>query len=329
MIEVYKKNAADAAAFYDQNYDGLCAWIVQPTGEKFVLGPKENRVCRFCGLDESKTTFKLEAHAIPEAFGNKSISTNYECDPCNQLFGGGIETDLGGWSKPMRTFARIRGKNGVPTIKKGGPGPGWRIEYGETGFKMSQYEDDPFFEVDEEKRQLRFSLTRDSYTPVAVLKAFVKIGLSLMPEEEISNFSEALAWIREKDHTKKFFEGASVIRTFRPGPMPNDVLSVMILRRKAGVSGIPYSFLVLGFGNDLFQVVLPSPRNDASVKGKDITLPPFPMIAGPDLEKYGLGRRGVLNLSGRDVVRGEKLPIVLGFESATLIPGKPVPGKTD
>ena len=71
-------------------------------------------------MDESSTTFKHDALAIPEFLGNKRIFANYECDSCNQFFGSGIETDLGNWTKPSRTFARIRGKRGVPSIKEGG-----------------------------------------------------------------------------------------------------------------------------------------------------------------------------------------------------------------
>lgn len=59
-----------------------------------------------------------KAHAIPEMLGNKSIISFYECDTCNGFFGSGIETDLGNWSKPSRTFSFIRGKNNIPSIKQ-------------------------------------------------------------------------------------------------------------------------------------------------------------------------------------------------------------------
>jgi len=54
------------------------------------------------------------------------------------MFGDGIENDLGNWSKPMRSFAPVRGKSGVPTLKKGGHGPGRRIEYGDAGFSANR-----------------------------------------------------------------------------------------------------------------------------------------------------------------------------------------------
>jgi hypothetical protein len=49
----------------------------------------------FCGEISPEVTFKLEAHALPEALGNKSLTTTHECDACNQGFGRGIENDFG------------------------------------------------------------------------------------------------------------------------------------------------------------------------------------------------------------------------------------------
>src|SRR5688572_6739953 len=95
-----------AAQFYDQNYDCLDQWNLKP-GDKIVLGSKDNCLCRFCGRGKPDVTFEFDAHAIPEALGNKSLYTNCECDSCNQKFGKGIENDFGNWSKPMRTMGRI------------------------------------------------------------------------------------------------------------------------------------------------------------------------------------------------------------------------------
>jgi HNH endonuclease len=309
---------AKAAAFYDQHYAGVIKPLFLRPNLKMVLGDGQNPVCRFCGRSEPSVTFKLEAHAIPEALGNKSLTTNYECDGCNQTFGRGIENDLGNWSKPSRTFARIRGKRGVPALRKGGPEPGWRIEYGSTGFNMEQYEHDPIFVVDEEKKQIRFDLKRDAYTPVAVLKAFVKIGLTLLPAEELPNFREALAWIREPDHTKGLVKEFPALRTFRPGPMPNDLMVVMLMRRKVSVTGVPYAFLVLAYGNEVFQVFLPSPKQDAAISGQKLTFPAFPTPGGPDPARYGRAHLTLLDLTGREVIRSETVPIVLGFDQAVL-----------
>jgi hypothetical protein len=184
--------------FYEENYDGLGQWILVP-GKKVFLGSRENRCCRFCAKRSPEVTFRKHAHAIPELLGNKSLFTYYECDACNELFGGGIENDFGNWSKPMRTVARIRGKTGVPTIKR--THRGWRVEGVQGGLHVKHEDVDPVFEVDEDNRQMTFKLPRDPYIPVAVLKAFVKMGLALLPDEEMPNFQSALEWVRTEDHS--------------------------------------------------------------------------------------------------------------------------------
>lgn len=306
----------EIAAFYDQHYDMLGSWFLRPS-KKVMLGDRKNRKCRFCSKTPPEVTFRKVAHAIPEALGNKSIISAYECDTCNDFFGQGIENDLGNWSKPMRTFARIRGKSGVPTIKKSGDKPGWRIEYSATGFNISSYEHDPVYEIDEEKKMITFRLKRDPYTPVAVLKAFMKIGLTLLPDDEVENFPHLVAWISEPDHSRVFAERCPVIYTFQPGPMPNDLIAAFILRRKPHVTDYPYAYLVLGYGNEVFQVQLPSQKHDAAMNGRSVSIYPFPTPSSPDPERYGSSRCALRDFTGRDVVRGEIVPITVGYDHAT------------
>lgn len=305
----------EVITFYQTHYDLLGQWLLRP-GQKVVLGDKKGkRVCRFCGKGKPDATFRKIAHAIPEALGNKSIESAYECDSCNNMFGSGIENDLGNWSKPMRTFARIRGKSGVPTLKKAGDGSGWRIEYDEgVGLNITSYEDDPFYEIDEENKKISFKLRRDAYTPVAVLKAFMKIGLTLLPVEEIGNFPHLMAWVQTRDHSIPFADRCPIIYQFQPGPMPNDLIMASILRRKPRVSDYPYCYMVLGYGNEVFQVQLPSEKHDGAMNGQSISIHPFPAPGSPDPARFSSAGRTLLNLTGREVVRGEVFPLVVGFE---------------
>lgn len=302
----------DAARFYDKNYDLLGSWFLKP-GEKTMLGDKGNRVCRFCGRKEPEVRFRKDAHAISEMLGNKSIFSAYECDTCNGDFGKGIEQDLGNWSKPMRTMARIRGKSGVPTLKRGG-NTGWRIECDGRNLDIKDYEAEPVHVLDEGNKSVLFNLKRDPYTPVGVLKAFIKMGLTLLPDEEMPNFRHALAWIKDKDHSRKFANDLPIFYSFQPGPMPNDLIVAIVLRRKVGVEGLPYAFFVLGYGNEVYQFVLPSEK-DESINGKRLELMTFPTPGSPDPLRFPVTGRAVINLGGTEVVRNEVFRITMGFDA--------------
>lgn len=309
---------AAAADFYDKHYAASEPIMLSPGMPKLTLGnPQQPRRCRFCGKSEPEVTFKDDAHALPAAFVKSGLHSHYECDACNHLFGEGIENQLGNWSKPLRTLSRIKGRNGVPTIKQPGPDKGWRIEYSETtGFDLKEYEDNPVFTVDEEAKQLRFELHRDTYIPVAVLKVLVKIGLTLLPDDETQHFTEAFQWIRDPDHSKPFLSQFPVLRTFIPGPMPNDLMMLMILRRRRTVTNVPYAFYVLGFGNIVLQVFLPSPSQDQSINGQTLDLRPFPT---PALEGFGRPRTSSETLTGHQPVKGEKMPVIFGFDSVSKV----------
>lgn len=319
LMEKHRKNIE----FYNDNYDILGQWVIKKPQDKIVLGKPQNRVCRFCEKTAPEVTFRKEAHAIPHLLGNDTIVSMYECDTCNKEFGAGIEDHLGKWSKPIRTLIRIRGKNGVPTIKKGGKDQGWRLEYSniENRLKLKFYENDPIFEIDEKNKQITFKLKRDTYIPVAVLKAFMKIGITLMPEEEIVNFRNLIKWVCEKNHTIEYLRDIPVIRSFLPGPMPNDLITALILRRKPQVSQMPYSFLIFGYGNEVFQVLLPAEPQDLKMDGETVQVPIFPIPHVYNPEKYGESTHNKLNLMGTEPIIGDEFGITMGFES--IIPVDP------
>ena len=305
---------AAAADFYDQHY-ACCKPLFLEPGMRCTLGsPDRPKHCRFCGLSEPEVQFKTDAHALPAAFGRIGLFSNYECDACNSYFGKGIENDLGNWTKPMRTLMRIKGRSGVPTIQEPGGGKGWRVEYSTGAFQLSEYEGDPHFTIDEQAKQLRFELHRDPYIPVAALKGLVKIGLTLLPEVELAHFSETFDWIRNPDHSQSFVAEFPIIRTFISGPMPNDKVTLMLLRRRSGVTTVPYAFYVIGLGNEVLQVFIPSLSQDQCINGQPLSLVPFPTPGSFDAKAYGRPRVNTIDLTGRETVRGEKVPATFGFD---------------
>jgi hypothetical protein len=305
----------EAQAFYARNYDLLDYWLLKP-GEKVVLGAGEPRRCRFCGLEPPEVTFSSEAHAIPELTGNRSLFTAYECDACNHFFGRDLENHFGNWSKTSRTFSRVRGKKSIPAIRSAGADD-WRIQPTPAGLEITGSDYEQVVEDDPAAKTLTIRLATDTYTPVQVLKAFVKIGLSLMPSDEMLNFGAAVHWLRQSEAQPGLIIGSlPILYTFWPYAL--DTVVAFLLRRTELTASLPYAFLVLAYRNEIFQVPLPTPERDASFAGKKVPLYhyPFPMPPHTAPELVKLPRYSLLDLTGREPVRGSMKEVVLSYGQA-------------
>jgi hypothetical protein len=99
--------------------------------------------------------------------------------------------------------------------------------------------------------------------------------------------------------------------------MPNDLLAVFILRRKPSVTDVPYAFLVLGYGNEVFQVHIPSREHDLALNYRTVSIVPFPVPGSPNPVRYGRPGSKLLDLTGREVVRGDAVRVTVGYDYAT------------
>ena len=302
--------------FYRSNYIYLPSpSYLTPDMQPMTLGDRENPTCRFCGQEEPAVSFSHRAHAIPASLGNKCLFSIYECNECNQYFGNNIEDDLGNWLIVNRTLSGIRGRTKVPTLTSGGHELSWKITRAASGLRYKEYNDCSVVNIDERNKAVSFQLTESSYTPIAVFKAFAKIGLTLLPDKEIDNFTETLQWIRNPDYSNDFVKKCSIIYTFVPGPMPSHVIVARLLRRNLQSIDLPYIFLILGYGNSLIQIWLPCRKMDEHIWGATLEMPPFPPIISPKSKIYGKPSTRVLDLSGREQVRDESKSHTFEFES--------------
>ncbi|WP_195909435.1 HNH endonuclease [Rhizobium tubonense] len=297
--------------FYFEHYDMVRHHVLKP-GEKIVISLDGERLCRFCGKGEPAVSFRNLAHAIPESLGNKALSTTYECDTCNKEFGEGIETHLGHWSKPMRYIARIKGKKRFPQLEESG-GKGWKMEYDpKSGFQIKSYEDDPVATVNGEARQLGLTIRRKPYIPLAVLKAFWKMAVTLMPEDELENFKDVRRWIMTKTH-ESIGGPIQVFVGFHPGPMPPGFLGVALLMRRSADTRYPYAFIAIRYGNETFQVPVPSALNDAQGTSDPIPFFRFPDLVDPNV--YGKSKFFQVDLSSIDPMSD---PVNVTFQAETV-----------
>jgi hypothetical protein len=249
--------------------------------------------------------------SIPEALGNKTLFTSYECDSCNQKFGRGIENDLGNWSKPMRTLGLISGKSGIPTLKGKSPKE-WRVEGTQDGLHLKHHSEDVVATVDEVKKTMILSLPRDSYTPRAVFKALTKIGLALVPSGDTPFYAGTFAWIADNDQGKTFSTDYRIMAQYLPGPPRNRGLGVAILRRTNDYVRLPFCFLIIFYGSQIFQISIPSSQKNWAVLPDQV--PWFPAHSVETVEKWGMPMSHIIDLSGTTIVKGEIEKITMSYD---------------
>lgn len=302
-----KKPIPKNLEFYAKHYDFAFQKIFWPE-EKLFLGEKEKQVCRFCNSSEPNVTFKKRAHALPESIGNKTVFSYYECDVCNTFFGQTIENDFANWSHPYRSVMRIRGKNSIPTMKREGE-KGWRIETKDDVLKLSHYSDHPRFEIDFDNNTVSIPMIRQPHIPVAVFKTFVKMGLSLINDNEVNNFAYAIKWILEPDHGKEFMQQCPVFYRFNPGPLPNERIKVFLLKRREPKALVPYMLFIINYANDTFMVQLPSEVHDKHLNGQNVKLFHVPDLNAEFSEKFGPSGVTIFDMGGKSIVKNDETVI--------------------
>lgn len=305
--------------FFYENYDTIYLQAITSKTKNIILGKEMLiRKCRFCNKEDGeyddvrgqKVTFKKLSHVIPELLGNKKLFMKYECDLCNEEFGKGIENQFGNWSKPMRTMYRIKGKRGVPAFKHNSKESSSRIDYIEIENRLRI--NDFVMDVSEEDRTVTFCLKRDTYVPRDVLKAFVKIGVSLIPESELQPFKPLIEWIKGDQSIDLEMR---INHTFRPGNFRRDFIFISILRRKENIDHVSYAILILAYGNDVFQIPLPALDYDQKLNGLDID---FPFFKFPDDINIRVDSRyEQLDLNGVDEIKNEKISLTFKFDQIT------------
>ncbi|MCS0307796.1 HNH endonuclease [Vibrio diabolicus] len=301
--------------YFDKNYDILC--------NKFLGGGRNQYIgdkglpCRFCGKSEPDVTFRTIAHAVPEFLGNKQLILRNECDACNEFFSNNLEDHLDKYTKPYRTSAQIKGKKKVPSNKSKDKRTRFDFKPGDKSIIVSP-EDSELTCIDVENKTLTYKFEIEPHIPAAVYKCLVKIGLSVIEEGELDNFKHTIRWILTKDHSVKFLNPLLLTQSFIPGPRPNRKLVVLVLKKRDLVSIKPNYLLVVGFGNVVFQLILPSSL-DTLLNGNKI-----PSIIMPlPFEQhwpYGAVRSDIIDLSSHILLRDKVVPMEFSADSIVEAP---------
>lgn len=306
---------SEGCNWFDERYDPLVRGHFNPNSTLVRLGEGEPQVCRYCGKGKPDVTFSSVSHAFPEQIGNKKLVDARECDACNAHFAKKVDDDFSKWSLPVRSSGRVRGKRSVPSYKS--MDEKFRMDHINGSLQLKVQDGDPRLKFDEEAKQLSIEFERQPYTPMGVFKCFLKMMLAVMPEPQASECAALKDWILQPQHTERTpFKPLLLLSQFVPGPLPNDKVTYMLLRRKEGVADCAYMVFVVQFSNYLHQIAVPTTAPGKSAGTTDLTLRYFPHPWDtPEHEKeFGKTLRRSEDLTSHEVRRGETVPLAFHFD---------------
>jgi len=210
--------------------------------------------CRFCGETNSQA-FRQRAHLIPEALGNKWLFAQDECDICNKLFGiydqaladamGAVLT-IGGTRGKGNKVRKTGRSGGVNTLRRNHDNDGKpqiSAMSGNADFSQA-IKRDPVTG----RFQVTMPLPSTPFRPRHAYKSLCKMGLALMPKEELQHFGKLLNWLQIPDDSEPFSNLSVGLAFGLVGNAPQ-VASVTLMRRLRADNPTPYMYFTLSIGS--------------------------------------------------------------------------------
>lgn len=275
--------------------------------KKTYMGVKEDpQLCRFCNKVSPNVRFKTDAHLIPRFLGSKYLLSIFECDECNSQFKL-FENDLANFIGPIRSVVGITGNSKNP-------------KYSKKDLKILQVEDDVVRVVSPEivenikngDRQIIIPAIKDNYVPSNAYKAFLKIALCLIEDNDVTNFEEAFSFLKygyTKIH-QRIKNSMNIIRVFMPGPPLVISPVVRLFKRKNIEVSLPEKILVMHVKNLIYQVVLPLSKNDYHLADITMEIPMCPIILDKRvIEEFGDFQFKSIDLSSNETVKNKNTNI--------------------
>lgn len=236
----------------------IIAMVQGSLGEPGIMLGTKGR-CRFCGQTDPRA-FRNVAHTLPEAFGNKWVTSLDECDACNTRFGtfddalvksmGAILTVGGTQGKGNKV--RQTGRSDGPASIRHRTIDGQRsISMRANGTPFSEH-----FGVNLKTGELVFRIPggTERFVPAKAHKALIKMAVALLPADELANFTRIIAWLgsADDDLLPHMIVGISFSIIGNSPPL----LAAALLRRTSASRDTPYMLFVTTMGSVCLQIVL-------------------------------------------------------------------------
>lgn len=284
--------------------------IASATQKKRYLGEDETKVCRYCGDDATRTTFKELSHAIPIFLGNKTVIDLLECDRCNHHFGDHFENSFANYLHPFRPVQRTRGRNGVPVYKD----RDLRIEAtGPSHLEIWAHGSLDFDDLKVEgHNRLKLPMQRLPYYPTAVHKSLIKIALAVMPADSQHRFGDLKRWLLQTNHRPALI-GFPVMEWIINGQTNPEHIQCALLRANEEFRDTVFEYqLIFRFGNFQYQLTIPVPEE--SGKQKHLVRAPL-LMPEQHFRTFGLSNFDDKNFESAERVSSEDVCLQMQYEN--------------
>ncbi len=314
-LESYHQRAIE----FDNAYEHIAAFTC-PDELTDPTTPAAERKCRFWCKRYPHVGFSSRPHVIPHALGNQYWISDFECDSCNALFGR-REGDLTYFLGVSRTLNETIGKKGVPRFEAAGSGIyAEKINFlGMTdaitiGRKSKKA---PFFGSNQRIQELKVTYKKPGYIPINVYKAFLKIALSVIPEQELTYYRRALAFLQARSKAEAQLHPAMLWVYAMPLGFGPDSPAIMLYKKKRPGNTCPTHYMNLFYKNFSFHLHLPLHDQDMHLySGKEqatlICCPP--LFSLPYKENSVEFQQAQIDLSSYELKQGEEEELTVKFQ---------------
>ena len=147
------------------------------------------------------------------------------------------------------------------------------------------------------------------------------MGLCLLNVDEVDNYEYCRKFIQPHNLDESFLNSnhLRIYGYFIPGPPTYPTPFLQLYKKKNIYKDelIPTRQIVLYYANYCFQMIFPFDKNDEAIKGKQMTVPIFPLLVDSFyFEKYGNYQKLDFNFTSNQIKSGEKHTTSFSFENS-------------
>ncbi|GGF06406.1 HNH endonuclease [Flavobacterium limi] len=274
--------------------------------EKYNPNP-DGKICKFCKEKYPAVTFNTIPHIVPELFGRNSIISNFECDNCNKKFQK-YESDLSTMIQHYLALTKTKTKNGIPNFQSSKS----RDEFSTTTkilnntLKLSfgtNYED---FEFNEKNKTLTVKFRTRKFSPFSVYKVFLKMGISLLTEDELNENIHYLDFLNSEEPLDNGMQIWSCYRYMLKTKYHAKPKINLYKAKRTLIDDVefPEYAILINFANVVFQFFLPiSKKNYSEHKAKNkLRIELFPSFSLENIREINYIDMYILELNEKQKV---------------------------